>query len=212
MARPQTAPATLRSGQSLEKRRAILAAATGIFLDVGYGTATMDEIAARAGVSKQTIYHHFGSKEMLFAAIVEERCEQFLAPIAAFDLEQDDFPGTLRALAADFMERVLSPSSLALHRLVVAEAARFPELGRLSYECGPQRIVKDLARFLETQAQRGTLAVPDPELSAEQFYGILLGFRQLHAILCNDDQISRAGLAAHVEQAVRIFLDGHRPA
>ena len=207
---PDKAQRAPRQKQSQKKRRAILAAATGAFLEAGYGAATMDDIATRANVSKQTIYHHFGSKEMLFAAIVEERCEQFLAPIAKIDPESRDLEETLLALGMDFLKRVLSPDSLALHRLLIAESVRFPELGRLSYESGPRRVVEGLARFLQARAGRSGLAIPDPALSAEQFFGTLLGLLQLRAILCNDPESSAARIELYVENAVTVFLEGHR--
>lgn len=199
-----------RTPQSRKKRLAIIAAATDAFLEAGYGAATMDDIAARAQVSKQTIYHHFGSKEVLFAAIVEERSERFLAPIAQGELDSGDLSESLRRLGKDFLARVLSPSSLALHRLVVAESTRFPELGRLSYESGPRRIVARLARFLEGQAKRNGLSIPEPEVSAEQFFGTLLGFLQLRAILCNDPESSAGRIESYVDGSVAVFLQGHR--
>lgn len=196
-----------RSGK---KHQAILDAATDAFLDAGYGAATMDDIAVRAAVSKQTIYNHFGSKEDLFAAIVEARCEHFLAPIIEAETNSGDLAETLRALGRDFLARVLQPSSLALHRLLVAESARFPELGRLSYEAGPRRVVAGLARLLRAQADRNALSIPDPERAAEQFYGALLGFVQLRAILCDEPESGAPWIDAHVQHAVAVFLAGHR--
>lgn len=207
---PSDQDTTRLAPQSRKKHRAILAAATEAFLEAGYGAATMDDIAARAKVSKQTIYHHFGSKEILFAAIVEERSEGFLAPIAHVELEPGNLAEALRALGIEFLERVLSPDSLALHRLILAESARFPELGRLSYESGPSRIVARLAQYLGAHHGHGGLSIPEPELSAEQFYGMLLGFLQLSAILCNDPETSAARIDPHVDFAVAVFLEGHR--
>lgn len=196
--------------QSQKKRRAILAAATAAFLESGYGVATMDDIAARANVSKQTIYHHFGSKELLFAAMVEERSERFLTPIAQVETRSGDMASALHELGVDFLISVLTPESLALHRLVVAESARFPELGRMVYESGPRRLLERLARFLEGRDGRDGLAFPAPELSAEQFFGSLLGFLQITAILCNDPAGSAARIDRHVEYAVAVFIEGHR--
>lgn len=198
------------SPHSRKKRRAILTAATEAFLGSGYGAATMDDIAGRAQVSKQTIYHHFGSKEMLFAAMIEERCEHFLAPIAQVETGSGNLADVLRKLGVDFLERALTPESLALHRLVVAESARFPELGQLTYESGAKRIVARLAAFLSAHDGRNGLSFADPALAAEQFFGALLGFLQIRAILCNDPQASAARIDRHVEYAVAVFLEGHR--
>lgn len=204
----ETGPAR-RAPHSSRKHQAILEAATAAFLESGYGAATMDDIAARAKVSKQTIYHHFGSKEVLFGAIIEQRCEAFLAPIAQAEFAAGDLGESLRRLGRDFLERVLSPSSLALHRLIVAESNRFPEFGRLSFESGPRRILTRLAQFLEAQAERNGLSIEDAETSAEQFYGTLLGFLQLRAILCDDPESGRARIDGYVDHAVSVFLKGH---
>lgn len=210
MAVPDPSEKSPSASQSRKKHRAILEAATGAFLEAGYGAATMDDIAARARVSKQTIYHHFGSKEALFAAIVEARCEGFLAPIVQGAQESGDLADTLRSLGRDFLERVLSPSSLALHRLLVAESPRFPELGRLSYESGPDRLVSGLAGLLRAQGERNNLSIPDPDLAAEQFLGTLLGFLQLRAILIEGDVPDSARIERYVDYAVSVFLNGHR--
>lgn len=211
MAYPSDIEAPRPSAQSSRKKhRAILAAATEAFLEAGYGAATMDDIAARARVSKQTIYHHFGSKEFLFAAMIEDRCENFLQPIAQVETDSGDLAGTLRRLGVAFLEKALTPDSLALHRLIVAESSRFPELGRLSYESGAKRITERLARYLKAHAGRNGLSISDPELAAEQFFGALLGFLQITAILCNDPGVSAARIDRHVEYAVAVFIKGHR--
>ncbi len=196
--------------QLTTKRQAILRAATEMFLEAGYGATTMDEIATRARVSKQTIYHHFGSKDVLFGAMVEDRCERFLEPIANVELASDEIVENLRTLGRNFLNRVLSPSSLALHRLVVAESNRFPDLGRLSYEAGPRRVVERLARFLEARAERCGLSIPEPEIAAEQFFGALLGLLQLEAILCNEPERCVQRIDGYVDHAVTVFLKGHR--
>lgn len=195
---------------SRKKRNAILAAATEAFLEAGYGAATMDDIAGRAQVSKQTIYHHFGSKEVLFAAMIEERCEDFLAPIGHVEAVPGDLDAALRRLGVDFLEKALTPESLALHRLVLAQSLRFPELGRLSYESGAKRITARLAAFLGLHDGRDGLRFADPALAAEQFFGALLGFLQIRAILCDDAEANAARIDRHVEYAVAVFIKGHR--
>ncbi len=207
------APATIEPGwhgpRSKRKHQAILGSATEAFLEAGYGATTMDDIAARAGVSKQTVYHHFGSKEALFSAILEERCARFLSSSIRSESRSGDLEEDLRALGRDFLERVLSPSSLALHRLVVGESARFPELGRISYESA-RRLVKRLAEFLDTHAGRNRLSIDDTELAAEQFLGMLLGLLQLRAILCGEAGGCLSRIEPHVDHAVAVFLEGCR--
>ena len=126
--------------RSERKRRAILEAATETFLRKGYLGTTMDEIAASAAVSKQTVYKHFADKESLFTEIVTGAVDAVSDPHHEDVLGLADTGGVeadLRALAERQLERVMQPRLLALRRLVIGEAGRFPELGRAYYERGP---------------------------------------------------------------------------
>ena len=202
----QPAGARRRGG----KRQAILLAATEAFLDAGYGAATMDQIAAAAGVSKQTVYAHFGSKEALFGAIIEDRCDRFLSLTLPEHLETGDLEESLYSVADGFLREVLSESSLRLHRLIIGESARFPELGRTVYEAGPSRALSRLARFFAAHGPKSGLRIDDGERAAEQFFAIVLGLLQLRAILRNDPASEQARMAEWIEGAVATFLAGYR--
>lgn len=191
------------------KQDAIREAATRVFLREGYG-ASMDVVAAEAGVSKQTVYHHFGSKEGLFRAIVEALSEDFLGVLVERERAGDDPATTLGELAHRFLSLLVAPSSLALYRMLVAEAPRFPDLAREFYGAGPGRAVRRLAAWLEEQDRRGRLAVPDPALSAEQFLGALVGHIQLRALLGLPAAPCRSDLRRAAAYAVEGFLRAHR--
>ena len=128
--------------RSVRKRGAILEAATALFLRTGYLGTSMDEIAALARVSKQTVYKHFADKESLFAAIVTAAVDAAGDPVLE-DMttlaESDDLAADLRALARRQLGSVLQPQLMQLRRLVIGEANRFPELGRAFYERGAGR-------------------------------------------------------------------------
>ena len=192
------------------KRAAILAAAREVFLEVGYGAAAMDEIARRAGVAKQTIYNHFGGKDSLFGEIITQLCDDLLRPLSHPALRAGSPEATLGALAEEVMTLMLEPSSLALHRLLVAEAPRFPELGAIAYRAGGERPLDVLADYLREQAAAGTLAVSDPRLAAEQFFGMLVGHIQIRALLGVEARPSPARLSAAASEAVRTFLARYR--
>jgi TetR/AcrR family transcriptional repressor of mexJK operon len=195
------------SGRSEVKREAVLDAATDVFVRAGYGAATMDEIARAANVSKQTIYHHFGSKEALFGAMVAERVRAFLAPLD-LPLHGSDLRATLLRLGHTLLELALSRSSLALHRLIVGESARFPELGRISYERGALQAVRTLSRFFQRQVELGSLRDGDMDVAAERFLGMLMGHYQLRALLAPDDE-RQSDRSAWVEGAIDAFLAAH---
>ena len=158
------------------KRETILEAARKLFLEVGFGAASMDAIADAAKVSKQTVYNHFGSKEELFAAMVRETCDTMTLAFA--EAAKDGNPEkTLRSIARRFMDMVFDEDKLALHRTLMAEVSRFPELGRSFYQSGPAVIRQFLADYFKEQNRRGTLKVDNPQVTAEQFISMVTSCR-----------------------------------
>ena len=158
--------------RSDRKHRAILSAATATFLELGYRGTSMDAVAAAAGVSKQTIYQHFGDKQRLFREMIAGTVEAAADPVHdevrrladSGDLAQD-----LRDLARRLLRLVLAPEVLRLRRLVIAEARQFPDLGRVFHDLGPGRTIAALARTFAELNRAGRLAVPDASLAANQF-------------------------------------------
>jgi TetR/AcrR family transcriptional repressor of mexJK operon len=194
------------SDHSGRKRRAIQKAGTATFLRLGYASASMDAIAAEAGVSKQTIYNHFHSKEELFKAIVMDMTASLMSPLSIPAAARSTPGRLLRSFAWDFLTLMLQPSSLALHRLIVAESARFPELGEQLYAVGPGQVLGVLADYLAWETRNGRLAVGEPARAGEQFIGMLGGRVQLRALLGVCETPDKAELDSRVEHAVSSFL------
>jgi TetR/AcrR family transcriptional regulator, mexJK operon transcriptional repressor len=191
------------------KQAAILEAATEVFLEQGFGNASMDEIARRANVSKATIYSHFDSKHALFGAIIQGRCAN--TPGTLLDPADDRPPEeTLTVLARRFLESAMVPGSLQLYRVVLSEASRFPELGRVFYETGADCVAGELASYFEDLMARGVLAVRDPRVAAEQFIGIALAQTHVRLMLGIGRCPSPAECDVLARDAVRLFLDGAR--
>ncbi|AQZ68162.1 Transcriptional regulator, TetR family [[Actinomadura] parvosata subsp. kistnae] len=164
-------------GRTARKRRQILEAALPVFLRNGYVGTSMDEVAALASVSKQTVYKHFTDKEQLFTSIIMDTTGQVegLAKMITAALEDtDDLEKDLRELARQFLARIMSPDVLKLRRLVIAEADRFPDLGRTWYAQGFERSLETMATAFGRLAERGLLRTDDPALAAEHFVGLLL--------------------------------------
>lgn len=197
-------------GRSARKRSAILDAATELFLRHGYLGASMDEVAARAMVSKQTVYKQFASKEALFVAIVSAMTgmagDEIQREIA--DLGERDDPGRrLLAYAERQLTVVLTPRLMQLRRLVIGEAGRFPELGRALHAGGPGRAVAGLASALTRWTDRGLLAIADPQAAASHFNWLVMGEPVNQAMLLGDAAIpGAAALRRHAADAVRVFL------
>jgi AcrR family transcriptional regulator len=196
--------------RSARKRRAILEAATAAFLGNGYRGTSMDEIAARAAVSKQTVYKHFADKERLFAEVVVATVDEAGDPVQAEvrDLaDSGDLTADLRELARRQLALVMRPQVLQLRRLVIAEAGRFPELGRTFYERGPGRTIAALAAAFEQLAARGLLRADDPRLAAQHFNWLVMSIPLNEAMLLGrDDAPPEAELHRWADAGTRAFL------
>jgi len=187
------------------KRDAIVEAARQLFLQQGYG-ASMDAIAEAAGVSKQTIYNAFSSKEELFAAIIGEAAEAITAPLADGRAERQTPEEVLRDFAQHLFAVVLSPRALALWRVLVAQRGQFPDMGEAFYRAGPGVTHARLARYLARQAELGRLAVEDASVAAEHFVGMLNGKRHLQRLLGIEEVRTPAELERHIHLTVAAFL------
>jgi TetR/AcrR family transcriptional regulator, mexJK operon transcriptional repressor len=216
MANPASTPEGEFEDQrrSARKRRAILKAATTVFLYNGYLGTSMDEIAALARVSKQTVYKHFADKERLFTEIVTATVDEIADPNTdevlklkdAGDLERD-----LRDFARRQLRAVMEPRLLQLRRLVIGEAGRFPQLGRLFYERGPGRTIDALAIMFERLASRGALELDDPRLAAAHFNWLVMSIPLNQAMLLGEDEpATSAQLRRYADAGVRVFLAAYQ--
>jgi TetR/AcrR family transcriptional regulator, mexJK operon transcriptional repressor len=202
-------------GRSARARRAILEAATGVFLDKGFKGASMDEVAALASVSKQTVYKHFTDKRSLFTEIIYgglERIDELFRDATRSLAETRDLEKDLTALARQFVTSLTRPEVLRLRRLVIAEADRFPELGRAYYERGPERVHAMLAASLHELADRKLLTVADPVLAANHFTWLITSVPVNRVMFCGaGEHFPAAELDRFADEAVRVFLAAYRP-
>lgn len=196
---------------SLRKRTAILAAAEQVFLRDGYVGANMDEVTALSGVSKQTVYAHFGSKEALFVELVESMTRGAGDGVHIDDLPSPTSSTDLEAALTDYAVRqltaVMEPRILRLRRLVIGEESRFPELARVLWENGPARAMNALAGHISGLTEQGWLVTADPHASATFLNWLVMGEPVNRAMLLGDEAVpERAAIEAHCVEAVRIFL------
>lgn len=191
------------------KRAAILDTARELFFEHGYGVG-LETIAARAGVSRQTIYNLFESKDDLFAAIVQEGAGQITAALA--ELTPESTPrDVLTALGVGFLSRILSDRAVQFQRLLIGSAASFPTLGPTFYANGPGRGLARLAAYLDRETTNQRLAVSDPVLAAEQFFGMLMGHRSMRRTLRIDGELPPEEIRRRVDAAVSAFLRAYSP-
>ncbi len=191
------APTARKRGRpTADERRAreaeILSAALGVFLHSGYGASTVDELAAAARVTKRTLYSYFGDKAALFAAMVRH-----LAAAVSLDAAYDT--DTLETLAARIVSRVHSDELVGLHRLVIAESARFPELAVILHTSGDARHIARLAEHIRAERR------PDREPLAEPLFSLLLGEKHRRRLLGIDPAPSPEQAAAHADAALALL-------
>jgi len=201
----------LKESPPVSKAESILAAAKRSFLAAGFGAVSMDTIAREAGVSKATVYAHFAGKEELFGAVIERECERYFARFSVSELDPRDVRASLMVLGRRFLELLLSPDALALHRIILAEVTRFPVLGDVFWRAGPERERVQIEAFLKSAIASGTLTPADTRLAAEQFVALIRGDIQLRHLLRLEGDADRRGIGAAVDDAVATFLRAFEP-
>ena len=197
--------------RSETKHAAILSAARAAFLRDGFLGANMDVVAAQSGVSKQTVYAHFGSKENLYLQTVAEMTQQIAAQLPApprVDLDREGLQAWLFEYGQRQLQAVLTPEIVRLRRLVTAEAERFPGSARAFHANGPQRSLDLLTEAFAQVAGKGVLRIDDPSRAASDFNWLLMGELVNRAMMLGS--VPTADQARHhAEHAVAVFLAAH---
>jgi TetR/AcrR family transcriptional repressor of mexJK operon len=154
---------------SLDNRQRVLKAATDSFLARGYGSS-VDHIARRAGVAKQTVYHHFPSKDRLFKEVARDLTKSLL-----LELEGEDVRAALLSFAVAYRQRALGGAGIATFRTLVPTAPRFKALAKAMYANTAGELVGRLAQYLDGAMKSGRLRRDDPVLAAEMLMSMLTG-------------------------------------
>ncbi|WP_275887919.1 TetR/AcrR family transcriptional regulator [Sphingomonas ginsengisoli (ex An et al. 2013)] len=185
--------------------------ARAVFFEHGYGATSMSRIAEIAGGSKTTLWTYFPSKEALFAAVCDDLVERYGRALTTPIDPSAPIAEQLRLFGSALLDTVLSPPMIDLQRLVIGEAARFPEMARLFFERGPARGKARLASLVRAAMDRGDLRAADPALAASQFVGLLQA-RSWHWLLLGlvEDYPAEQRMA-EIEMAVASFLTGWKP-
>lgn len=208
-----SAPRPLGPGRpkDLEKRQAVLDAAQELFLTQGFNATSMDAVAQAAGVSKLTVYSHFGDKEGLFRAAIETHCDANL-PHVAFEFDAGrDLRGQLLGIARGFRTLIFSAKALELHRVLIAESQPDSDLARAFYAAGPCRTIEEFASFLRAATSAGRLDVADATAAAGQFFAMLKGESHLCRLIGLPSSLDAAGVEAQVAGVVDMFMRAYAP-
>ncbi len=195
-------------GRSARKRQAILDAAAATFLEHGFVGTTMDQIAAVAGVSKQTVYKHFGDKQALFTAAVVDiienaarRSADEMAGLAA----GGDLQHGLEELARATVRVLTAPPIVRWRRLIIGEADRFPDLARTWHERAIEAGYRSLAALLAELDAQGRLRVDDPLRAAQHFHWLALSV-PMNTVMFIEKSYSAQEIDDYATSAVRVFL------
>ncbi|WP_225801054.1 TetR/AcrR family transcriptional regulator [Streptomyces sp. NK15101] len=191
------------------KRQAIIDAALAEFLAEGYSAASMDAITRGSGVSKATIYKHFGSKERLFLAVIGGVLPKTYADLEPSNSALADAPDLRTALVrltTDWARILLRPDIMKLRRLVIGEIDRFPQLGQLWYRVTYDMNNGPLIEAVTELDARGTLDVPDPALAVQQLVAATVGVPQLVRTFSPDAELDDAELTRMIASGVDLFL------
>lgn len=198
-----------RQQNRLNRERAILDAALKVFAAQGYTGASMDAVAAEAGVTKPTLYSYFPSKESLFQAMMLGKRDVMLD---VFEHPSGDMVADLLVFAWAYADTVMRPEMLALARLIIGEVQRFPEIGRAYQASGPDHLLRGIMRYLDSQRRAGRLAFEDAELAAQDLWGLILSAPRTQALYMPDALPDRATLHRYITNGLRVFLKAYSTA
>lgn len=195
-------------GKSEKKRVQILEAATSLFISQGITATSMDQLAEAAGVSKQTLYSHFGGKEDLFVAAIEQKCIHYALSEELFDDERP-LREVLKDLASHLVELLLSEDAIKLHRLCISGVDQFPTICELFYEAGPRNITNIFRKYLDRQVAIGNMNIENCEFAAQQFLFMVKGEAHMEALLNLQEKIEVETTTKYLDSCVDMFLKSY---
>lgn len=184
----------------------ILQAALAVFLEVGFDKANLERIASLAGVTKPTVYSHFGSKVGLLQAVAQQQAQHALTQFSPNLKSTGNVRRDLTGFAKSFLANMLHPDAIRMHRFAIVEAMTHPELVVPLLSAGPQKLVAVLQNYLDAEAKAGRLRCKNPLLAAQQLIGLLAGMDFL-AIVISQVIPSESEIKKRTTSAIDVFLN-----
>jgi AcrR family transcriptional regulator len=189
-----------------------LRSARKLFLENGYEGTSLEMIVSEVGGSYRDLYRKFGDKEALFRRVVGELCAEVVTPLLTSAVPARDNASSteiaLFAIARQFLDAVLSTRALALHRLIVGEAVRFPEMPGAFMKMGPEAAYTAVGAVIRDCLADEGLGVDDPDVVARLYLDMITADLQLRAL--TGSRISRKEIDNRIERANSIFIAGMR--
>ncbi len=189
------------------KRAAIVQAAARSFFDLGFAASSIEQIAASAGVSKVTVYNHFGDKSALFAAAVEYECEKMRGYFSLDSTAGSTMAERMLDIGRAISAFLFRPEMIQFERRIAAETETEPAVGRAFLEAGPWRMKADFSAFLAHADEQGELSIRDTDLAAEQFVSMCKGMGDLERRF--GETVPEVAHKKRIEGAVEVFLSAY---
>jgi AcrR family transcriptional regulator len=203
---PERSKAELRTELLLDR---LLDAATTFFMEKGYDATSMGEIAKQAHASTETFYRHFPTKEELFERVLLRRTQLLKGELNSVLMFEDAPEKALTAFGELGLSLLLAPQALSLHRVLVMEKGRFPEIVTSFYEQGPERVQAALASYLAEQVKKGKLRKMNPNVGARQFFDLVIPEFHFGMELRSRPAPTKAEMRQRVKEAIECFLHGY---
>lgn len=204
-------PALCIDSKRGKRREAILCAAQSLFVEKGFEATTLNDIVGRSGGSLATLYDMFENKPGLLRALVLERCVNVDGALDEAISSRRPYREALRAIAEEMLERFLDPTYIGLFRVVVAQCAAQPDLGRQIYDAGPAVCQSKTAAYFATQIEAGTLEADDPMVVSTLFFQMVCGDFLSKLVFGLPVELTPAERAAHLDQVLPIFTRAFAP-
>jgi AcrR family transcriptional regulator len=190
---------------------ALINAATRVFLREGYGLASIDKVAAEAGVSTRTIYERYKNKADLLGAVIGRLLDRMSTVLSTLDLNRLEPKAALRLIAEIITDRARDPDAVALFRIVATEAHRFPELASKMRENNKLCVDNVVAGYLRAQARRGLLNLADPDRAATLFLQMICSELHDRLLFGGEAEVATLDFKSHVDHVIDLFLLGAAP-
>jgi AcrR family transcriptional regulator len=200
-----------RRGTEVARTGALINAATRVFLREGYGLASIDKVAAEAGVSTRTIYERYKNKADLLGAVISRLVDRMSTVLATADLNRLEPRAALAVIADTITSRARDPDAAALFRIVATESHRFPELAAKMRENNKLCVDNVVANYLRAQVTRGELVLADPDRAATLFLQMICAELHESLLFGGEAAVALLDCKSHVEHVIDIFLLGATP-
>lgn len=191
------------------KRDKILETAGILFMNQGFQSVSMDQIAAAVPVSKPTLYAHFQDKRELFKAVIQERCQVLITSLKSSIEAGKTAEESLYNFAREFLDMILLKQSLQFHRIIIGESVTFPEMAELFYETGPLQIKAILQNYFDTLNNQKILHVDDTGLAADIFISMVKGHTHLKCLLGITKNVTAKERDHIAKSVVAFFMRGY---